>query len=302
MVSLTYFQHRASNNMNNQRSQKFIDQALKKVIPVFEFLFKCKVTGVDQMKQDQQYICIANHNIGVLIEGFTLLNAWQKYFKPEHLCFAMAHRFFFLFPVVKYVMSRLGCIPANHDSADEILQAGHSMLVFPGGNYECIRTYFDREQCDFNQRKGWVKIALKYNLDIVPIAITGSHSVNPVFYRSQFLSYLLILPKLFHIKWFPISLVQVTYSVIAFFIFKLFLPLWLVCVISYFVYLFAFLIPILPAKIRMNINTPVRLSELNKTGQPLADVINSPEFLQICYDHVSQIIQQNMDQMNRQPN
>lgn len=279
------------------RNAQFISKTLKNWMPRFEFLFGCKVLGIEKLKS-KQYLCVANHNIGVLVEGFTLLNAWQKHFNNSQVCYAMAHPFFFNFPGVGYVMKRLGCIPASYEASQIVIKNKDSVLVFPGGNYEAIRSYFDRELCDFKQRKGWLKIALRNNLEIVPISIVGSHSVNPVFYRSKFLSYFLILPIVFRIKWFPISLAQIVYATVSAYLCSFFLPLWAVILVSYFAYMFAFLIPILPGRIQMKINDPIDISSLNTSGLPLSELSNDPLFLQKCYDHVTSVIQSGMDTLN----
>lgn len=281
-----------------KRNPDFISQQLKKWMPRFKYLFNCEVTGVENFRSGQQ-LCVANHNIGVLIEGFTLLDAWENRFRGEHICFAMAHRFFFAFPGVNYVMRRLGCIPASLEASAEVFSQGHSVLVFPGGNYECIRTFFEREICDFKQRKGWIKIALACGVPITPISIVGSHSVNPVFYRSRVLSYLLILPILFRIKWFPISLSQIVYTSLTFLLTSFLFSPYIVAFLCYAIFMISFLVPVLPAKIKIHVHESLYLEKRDPQQRPSSVLAQDASFLQEGYDHVTQIIQKKMDQMNQ---
>lgn len=287
--------------MISYRSSGFISRQRKKWMPRIKFLFKYEVTGVENFYPQQQ-LCVSNHNIGILVESFILLDAWESRFQGQYICYAMAHRFFFSFPGVNYFMRKLGCVPANFEAVRAVLKQDHSLLVFPGGNYEAIRHYSEREVCDFNQRKGWIKIALQNQIPVTPISIAGSHSVNPVFYRSRLLSYLLIFPILFRIKWFPISLSQIVYTLIAGLMMAFFLPAWAVGFICYVVFVFSFLVPILPAQIKIHIHTPLNLQslDLNSPPRPPAELMNDSNFLQLCYDHVTQMIQKKMDQFNQQ--
>lgn len=56
---------------------------------------------------------------------------------------------------------------------------------------------------------GWAKIALEAGVRVVPIAISGSHSVNPVLWRSVFLARVFGLKRFFALSAFPVTLGQV---------------------------------------------------------------------------------------------
>lgn len=286
--------------MVKKRSAEFILKSRKYLLPILKSLFGCEVVGMDKLKADQKYLLVGNHSVGVFIEGFMLLDAWEARFKGVRTCYALAHRFFFNFPLINIVMNKVGCIPASYEASQAAFAEGNSVLVFPGGNYEAMRTYSEREVCDFGQKKGWIKVALKNQVPVVPVSIAGSHFVNPNFVRSRLLSYVMILPVLFQVKWIPISLSQIVYATMMFLLSSLFLPMWVVAILTYFTFGLGYFIPIVPGHVHAQVNDPIDLMTLNTENKSVDELVSDPTFLQKCYDVVLNEVQKNMDLMNAQ--
>jgi 1-acyl-sn-glycerol-3-phosphate acyltransferase len=284
--------------MRTPRSEAFILKSRKYLLPVLKSLFGCEVFGMEKLDADQKYLLVGNHSVGVIIEGFMLLDAWENKFKGRSACYALAHRFFFNFPVINSIMKKVGCIPATYEGSQEAFAEGSSVLVFPGGNYEAMRTYSEREVCDFGLKKGWIKVALKNQVPVVPVSIAGSHFVNPNFVRSRFMSYVMILPILFRVKWFPVSLSQIVYATLVAVLTSFFLPLWAVFILTYFTFGLGYFLPIIPAHVRAQIDDPIDLMSLNTKNKTIDELIADPDFLQICYNLVLRTVQKNMDSLN----
>lgn len=284
--------------MKTRRSADFILKSRKYLLPLLKYLFGCEVIGLEKLQADRQYLLVGNHSVGVMIEGFMLLDAWEARFSGHPICYALAHRFFFNFPAINSMMNKVGCIPASYEASQEAFAEGNSVLVFPGGNYEAMRTYSEREVCDFGQKKGWIKLALKNQVPVVPVSIAGSHFVNPNFVRSRFMAYVMILPALFHVKWFPISLSQIVYATLVFLVTSLFLPMWAVIILTYFTFGLGYFFPIIPAHVHAQVNEPIDLISLNTEKKSVDELIADPIFLQACYDLILKTVQKNMDLMN----
>lgn len=284
--------------MVTRRSSTFIAKSRKYLLPVLKYLFGCEVIGMEKLQPDQPYLLVGNHSVGVFIEGFMLLDAWEARFNGRPRCYALAHRFFFNFPIINIVMNKVGCIPASFEATQAAFAEGSSALVFPGGNYEAMRTYSEREVCDFGNKKGWVRLALKNQVPVVPVSIAGSHFVNPNFVRSRLMSYVMILPILFRVKWFPISLSQIVYATIMALITSMFLPAWAVFILTYFTFGLGYFLPIVPAHVHARVSDPIDFMKLNTENKSVEELIADPDFVQKCYNLVLQTVQKNMDIMN----
>jgi 1-acyl-sn-glycerol-3-phosphate acyltransferase len=178
------------------------------ISPVVRVLFRPSFTHPQRLPENEPFLLIANHSGGMAVaEGLCFLSCYLKTFGAERPLSALAHPFSFFFPGLKHLICALGVVPSSYSHAYDVLGRGIPLLVFPGGDHEVSRPFWQADTVDFNGRKGFLRIAQKANVPIVPMGITGSHSTAPILWRSRFvLPWLLVVPKLFGLKRFPLSL------------------------------------------------------------------------------------------------
>jgi 1-acyl-sn-glycerol-3-phosphate acyltransferase len=80
------------------------------------------------------------------------------------------------------------------------------VLVYPGGDYETFRPSWHGDQIEFGGRKGFIKLALKEGVPIVPVVAMGGQETALFLTRGQRIAKLIQLDKLTRVKVFPISL------------------------------------------------------------------------------------------------
>ena len=66
--------------------------------------------------------------------------------------------------------------------------------MFPGGDHDSLRPFWHFNRVDFLGRKGFLRIAIRSGVPLVPMGITGSHFTCPMLFRSALYSRLLVLP------------------------------------------------------------------------------------------------------------
>jgi 1-acyl-sn-glycerol-3-phosphate acyltransferase len=91
----------------------------------------------------------------------------------------------FRLPLVREFALWTGCIDASRAVASKALRAGRSILVLPGGEAEQIRTVHGKEKVYLQRRKGFIKIALRHGVPIVPVYVFGASD----YYHTVFLGY-----------------------------------------------------------------------------------------------------------------
>ena len=62
---------------------------------------------------------------------------------------------------------------ASPENAQQALDAGAALLVYPGGDYEVHRPIWERNKVDFDGRKGFIRLALEADVPIVPVVSIG---------------------------------------------------------------------------------------------------------------------------------
>ena len=83
-------------------------------------------------------------------------------------------------PVVGTLWSRLGGLPAHPDNAYRLLREQDQLvLVFPEGTKGPAKTYNERYQLRRFGRGGFVEIAMRAGVPVVPIAVVGAEESMP---------------------------------------------------------------------------------------------------------------------------
>ena len=87
-----------------------------------------------------------------------------------------------------------------------MLRRGRKVAVFPGGNLEAFRPYRRRYQVVFGGHRGFVRLALRHRVPIVPFVIVGGHESFCVLHDGRALARKLHLKRLIRSDTFPIFL------------------------------------------------------------------------------------------------
>jgi 1-acyl-sn-glycerol-3-phosphate acyltransferase len=108
-------------------------------------------------------------------------------------------------PLVGRYFRAMGVLPAAPDSMATALAEGRDVAVWPGGEVDSLRPWSERDRANLAGRKGFVKMAIRAGVSILPIATVGGADAMPVLVRGDQLSRALRLDKLLRLKVFPIA-------------------------------------------------------------------------------------------------
>lgn len=240
----------------DKRSPTLIN-ALRRILwPLIRFVFRLKVEGQENVPSKGPLLFIANHNVGALIESHSSLFVLQKII-PGSIIYGFTHPSIFKVAGVKQYFEKIGAVPATYEVAEDVFKKGDSLMIFPGGNRQALRSIWDYKKTSFEDSHGWAKIARTYNVPVIPITFKGSHFVNPILLSGEWISKLLILPWFLGLKWQSISLGQILLAVITFLLLKNHTPLVLNAVVTYLVFIFTPLALLIPFPVRMRIHPPL---------------------------------------------
>ncbi len=105
--------------------------------------------------------------------------------------------FFRTIPVVGTLWSRVGGVPARQDNGYRLLHEQRRLvLVFPEGTKGPSKSYTDRYQLRRFGRGGFVEIAMRAGVPVIPIAVIGAEETMPVLTRLPALARVLGAPLL----------------------------------------------------------------------------------------------------------
>jgi 1-acyl-sn-glycerol-3-phosphate acyltransferase len=133
------------------------------------------VRGLDNIPKNQPALLVGNHNGGLNpVDGVFLVDYYRArgYGDPIYI---LGHDMLFRPPRLRRLMEGLGCVRAEPRAARRLLDQGHKVLVFPGGDIENLRPFGARKKIILAGHKGFARLAQSTGVPIVPVVSAGSH-------------------------------------------------------------------------------------------------------------------------------
>jgi 1-acyl-sn-glycerol-3-phosphate acyltransferase len=188
-----------------ERDPQFIRETLPGLGRLAQLYFRPKVRGLEQIPPEGPVLLVGNHSGGTLIaDTFAFAYCFYDHFGPDRLFHQLAHDLVFQVPGLA-PLRKYGTIPANHENATAALSQGAALLVYPGGDHETYRPSWHSGEIDFGHRSGFVQLALKTDVPIVPVVAIGGQETALFLTRGERLSQLLALDRLLRLKVVPIQ-------------------------------------------------------------------------------------------------
>lgn len=177
------------------RDEAFVARFLAQVRPWLNRFFEPEVRGVENVPEGAALL-VANHNAGVLMpDVFILGDALFRQRGSRGLPYALAHDLLFDVAGMRQALEKLGAVRACPKNTHALFAAGHKALVYPGGDREVMRPYRDRHRIVFGPRRGYVKMAIREGVPVVPVVTAGAHEAFMVLDDGGALASRLGLPK-----------------------------------------------------------------------------------------------------------
>jgi 1-acyl-sn-glycerol-3-phosphate acyltransferase len=134
------------------------------------------------------------------------MTAWWRERSVEEPVYALFHSFFLSLPGVGPNVAKAGALEAGHGNAEAILDSGGIVVVYPGGDHEAFRPWRDRNRIDFAGRSGFIRLALRSGVPIVPSVSIGAHETLIVLARGERLARVMPHMRLMRLKVMPVVL------------------------------------------------------------------------------------------------
>ncbi|HXB22638.1 MAG TPA: hypothetical protein VNV88_14725, partial [Candidatus Solibacter sp.] len=84
------------------------------------------------------------------------------------------------FPFLANFMTKLGGVVACQESADQVLESGQLLGIFPEGIHGAFSLYRDSYKLHAFGRDAFVKLALRHRAPIIPFITVGSAEIFPI--------------------------------------------------------------------------------------------------------------------------
>ena len=180
------------------RSERMRRLARQLYDPIYRSWFRVEWEGLEKIPADRGALLVANHAGAIPHDAPVIMHGIES--ELGRPVYGMADYFFRTVPVVGTMWSRTGGVVANPQNTYRLLrEQGQLALVFPEGSKGPSKTFGERYQLRRFGRGGFVEIAMRAGVPIIPIAVVGSEEAMPILFRIPALGRLLRLP------YFPVT-------------------------------------------------------------------------------------------------
>ena len=118
-------------------------------------------------------------------DAWTVGVPWWRPFGEERPLHGTAHDALMAIPLIGRYFRAMGVLPAAPDSMATALAEGRDVAVWPGGEVDSLRPWTERDCANLAGRNGFVKMAIRAGVPIVPIATVGGADAMPVLIRGD---------------------------------------------------------------------------------------------------------------------
>jgi 1-acyl-sn-glycerol-3-phosphate acyltransferase len=180
---------------------------IRRSMPVLDFLlayFDPEIQGFAHVPPAGPMLIVSNHSGGIYMPDYwAFLRHWVRERGPDEPLYSLSYDLLFAVPAVGALARRFGAVPANHDNAGHLLAQGHPVLVYPGGDQDDYRPWTERHLVELRGRTGFLRLALRNRVPVVPLVAHGSHDAIFVIARGEGLAHRIGIDKWLRVKVLP---------------------------------------------------------------------------------------------------
>jgi 1-acyl-sn-glycerol-3-phosphate acyltransferase len=190
----------------DERDPDYIRETLPGLWMLASLYFRAEVRDLEHIPEEGPVLLVGNHSGGNVTPDtsvFTL--AFSTYFGVERRFHQLAHNLVLSMPGLGW-LRKYGTVAATPGNAERALDEGAALLVYPGGDYEVHRPSWESGRVDFGGRKGFIRLAQRKGVPIVPVVSIGGQETALFISRGEGLAKVLGLDRMFRLKVLPISL------------------------------------------------------------------------------------------------
>lgn len=156
------------------RDPKVIQATARVFGPVADHVFRYQLRGLHNLAPGP-CLLVGNHSGGGVVEVPCILVKWFERFGETRPGYGLTNVLSLGYPVIGKWLRGIGGVDASYQNARACLASGRDTLVFPGGDIDSFRPFYQTRRVNFGQRRGYIRLALEMNVPIVPLATLGSH-------------------------------------------------------------------------------------------------------------------------------
>ena len=152
---------------------------IRRIMTVCRLYFRPEFIGLNSLNLSKPALFVGNHTRYGLLDVPLML----EHLYVHHGLFlrSLGDRSHLSVPLWRDWLVLNGMVVGTPENCDALMEAGESVLVFPGGGREVWRRKDEQYTLIWKKRLGFVRQAIKHSYDIIPFAAFGADECYSVF-------------------------------------------------------------------------------------------------------------------------
>ena len=167
--------------------------------PLYERYFRVRTFGVDRIPNEGAALLVGNHSGTVAIDAVIVNYAVATEHPMERAVRNVGADLVFQLPFISHLARKTGNAVARDEDALELLRRGELVGVYPEGFKGVGKGWSERYKLQRFGRGGFIELALRMRVPIIPVAIVGAEEAYPMIANAK------LLANLFRLPYFPIT-------------------------------------------------------------------------------------------------
>lgn len=167
--------------------------------PIYNRYFRVRTLGIDRVPSTGPALLVANHSGTVALDAVVIQYAMATEHPQRRPVRNVAADLVFRLPFVGPFARKTGNAVACDEDAYELLRRGELVGVFPEGYKGVGKGWKERYKLQRFGRGGFMEVALRSRVPIIPIAVVGAEEAYPMIGNAK------MIAKAFGFPYFPIT-------------------------------------------------------------------------------------------------
>ena len=173
---------------------------------LMNYYFRLEINGWERFP-DEPALFIGVHSGGPLtMDAWTVAMAWWRHFEGKRTLHGTAHDVLMNSPGIGRYFRRVGTISPSRETISAAFAKGDDVILWPGGEKDAYRSWDKRDRAVLGGRQGFIRLAIREQVPIIPVATIGGHDTLFVLSEGRGLARKLRLKERMRVEVAPITL------------------------------------------------------------------------------------------------
>lgn len=159
------------------------EKTMEFITKLVNWYFKPKYLGLENLAKNKPGLYVSNHTLLGLTDGPLYMPMLMKekgiFLRP------LADKMQKNMPIWRSIVTDIGGVIGSRENCEKLMELKQHILVFPGGTNEILKIKGEQYKLKWQERYGFVKMAIENEYPIIPISSLGGDEIYDIIFDKK---------------------------------------------------------------------------------------------------------------------